>query len=30
VLLEGIFIEQYFPADERTRAIADSIGKGGG
>ncbi len=27
VLSEGIFIEQYFPADDRTRAIADSIGK---
>jgi transcriptional regulator with XRE-family HTH domain len=26
VLSEGIFIEQYFPADERTRVIADSIG----
>jgi transcriptional regulator with XRE-family HTH domain len=29
VLSQGIFIEQYFPADERTRAIADSIGKNG-
>jgi transcriptional regulator with XRE-family HTH domain len=30
VLSQGIFIEQYFPADARTRAIADSAGKDGG
>lgn len=27
VLTEGIFIEQYFPADDATRAIADSAGR---
>lgn len=27
VLTEGIFIEQYFPADDATRAIADSTGR---